>query len=558
MSTIPTAQLVLGYKEYFKVDPPKDRISIIQKICRRNLIVEFSGLNYRLKPNTSKYHDTSLETQKKELQYFCGIDANLHKKYAIIADSYTPNKEDHPLIFIRQTCLFALEEIIQSDLPVIENFNMDRMEVWDSIFKYILAVNSAITAISAEPEGESVTLEAINPKMLPLNELNINLDPIYTPYRGYRLLEYLSNHELLKDKLVEYFKETYDVTFDYFVYETLGMSFNSTNRNPELRFYYNVPETSNKLFEQLSRIHKSTELSKLLSLKKYPFYKDKENSYILMDANFLLEKTYNQFINDFWFGVVKDSRMIDGSEFMNIRKYRSIIGYFFETYITEIVKYSFEKAKYYVIKLFEELKINKNTGDIEIADLYVRFNSKIILGQVKSTNIYDKEKYGGSIDTFYNNNRAKFFDTYGLSQLVRSIKQLDDTIPEIDKKFPKGKSIRIFPIIIVNEKGLQTPLMGKIFQDRFIELLGELKSKKVHIYPLSVIHVSDLEIIQDFLNENPNQIWDLLRYHCRNPHFMPPFYNSIIRSNIRTNYKRSYTIYTSLIQKFHTEQSKTI
>lgn len=552
MSTIPTAQLILGYKEYFKTDPPKDRLSLVKDICKRNLIAEFSGLNYRLKPNTSKYHNTSLETQIKELQYFCGIDENLHKKYSEIADLYTPNKDDHPLIFIRQTCLFALEEIIQSNLPVIEDFNMARIEVWDSIFKYILAVNSAITAISEESEDEAVNFETINPKMLPLNELNISIDPIYTPYRGYRLLEYLSTHELLKDKLVEYFKENYDVTYDYFVYETLGMSLNNTNEHPLLRFNYNVSEASNKLFERLSEIHKSNEISKFLSLRKFPFYKSKRNSYMLMDSNFLLEKTYSQFVNDFWFDWIKKLQMADGSEFMNIRKYRSVVGYFFETYVTEIIRHSFEKTKYYVIKLFDELKINKKVGVLEIADLYIRFNSKIILGQVKSTNIYDKEKYGGTIDTFYNNNRAKFFDTYGLSQLIQSICQLDNTMCEIDRKFPKGKSYKIFPVIIVNEKGLQTPLMGKIFQDRFLELLGEFKNRKIHVYPLTIIHVSDLENIQDSLNENPNQIWDLLKYHCRNPLFMPPFYNSIIRRDIRINYERSYTIYNELIAKFNT------
>jgi len=551
MSTIPTAQLVLGYKEYFKTNPPQDRLSILQGICKRNLITEFSGLNYRLKPSTSKYHDTSLETQIKELQYFCGIDENLHKEYSRIADSYTPNKEDHPLIFIRQTCLFALEEIIQSNLPVIEDFNMARIEIWDSIFKYMLAVNTAITAISEETEGEAVNFETINPKMLPLNELNISIDPIYTPYRGYRLLEYLSTHELLKDKLIEYFKENYEVTYDYFVYETLGMSFNNKNENPQLRFYYNVSEASNKLFERLSQIHESSEISKFLSLRKFPFYKNKRNSYILMDANFLLEKTYSQFINDFWFDGIRKFQTADGSEYMDIRKYRSIVGYFFETYVTEIIRYSFEKSKHYAIKLFDELKINKKAGVVEIADLYLRFNSKIILGQVKSTNIYDKEKYGGTIDIFYNNNRAKFFDTYGLSQLIQSIRLLDNSLSEIDRKFPRCKSYKIFPVIIVNEKGLQTPLMGKIFQDRFIELLGEFKNKKVHIYPLTIIHVSDLENIQDSLNENPNQIWDLLKYHCRNPHFMPPFYNSIIRRNIRTNYNRSYTIYNDLITKFN-------
>src|SRR5258706_14305436 len=114
MNTFPKPQLILGFKEYFKVPPTADRLSLVAGICKRNLIAELAGLNYRLKPKTSKYHDTSLENQIKELRYFCGIDDSLYQQYSKIADSYTVDKNDYPLIFIRQTCIYALVEIIQS------------------------------------------------------------------------------------------------------------------------------------------------------------------------------------------------------------------------------------------------------------------------------------------------------------------------------------------------------------------------------------------------------------------------------------------------------------
>ena len=69
MNTIPKPQLILGYKEFFKTSPPDDRLSLVSDICKRNLIAELAGLNYRLKPKTSKYHDTSLQKQIDELKY---------------------------------------------------------------------------------------------------------------------------------------------------------------------------------------------------------------------------------------------------------------------------------------------------------------------------------------------------------------------------------------------------------------------------------------------------------------------------------------------------------
>jgi hypothetical protein len=552
MNTIPRPQLVLGYKEFFKVSPPLDRLSLVSGVCKRNLIVELAGLNYRLKPKTSKYHDTSLENQIKELKYFCGIDDGLYQRYSKVADYYTVNKNDYPLIFIRQTCIYALEEIIQSDLAVIEDFKMARVEVWDSIFKYILAVNTSITEIENAENGDLINFETLNPKMLPLNELNISADSIYTPYRGYRLLEYLSKNEDLKEELVKYFESTYSVTYDYFVYETLGMYLANKSENSQLDFYYIVTSRSTGLFEKLSQVHKSTDIPKLLSIKKYPFYKSKDNTYILTDNTLLLEKTYTQFINDFWFDWIKKSTSADGKYKIDIKKYKSIIGYFFESYVRETIQHSFSKAKYYTIKLFEDLKIAKKGGVVELADLYIRDNTKIILGQVKATSIYDNEKYGGSIDTFYKNDRNKFFDSFGVDQLVSSIMQLDDDMPKIDANFPSNKVYRVYPIIIVNEKALQTPLMGKIFQDRFLELMKEYKNSKTHIFPLSIIHIGDLESIQDYLFDKYKEVWDLLKFHCRNPHFMPPFYNSINRKDIRANYERSMVLYEDLIDKHNT------
>src|SRR5699024_1526849 len=300
---------------------------------------------------------------------------------------------------------------------------------------------------------------------------------------------------------------------------------------------------------------KSTDIPKLLSIRKFPFYKSMEKNYILLDNILLLEKLYNQLINDFWFDYLKHIKKEDGTKLFDIKKYKSIICYFFENYIRKIIDYSFNKAKYYSILQFEELKTKFQGNLIEIADLYIRYNSKILIGQVKSTTLYDNEKYAGNINQFYKNDRNKFFASFGVGQLVNSIKMLNDAMPNLDKKFPQNKSLKIFPTIIFNEKALQTPLMGKIFQDRFAELLKDFKSNKIHIYPLSLIHVSDLESLQDYLFDNHNEIWDLLRFHCREPKFMPPFFNSINRKDIRPNYKRTKTLYENLILKYNTAQN---
>jgi len=172
------------------------------------------------------------------------------------------------------------------------------------------------------------------------------------------------------------------------------------------------------------------------------------------------------------------------------------------------------------------------------------------LGQAKVTSIYDKEKYGGNIDVFYKNDRNKFFESFGVDQLVNSIHKLEDTIGQVDNEFPLNKAYKIFPVIIVNEKALQTPLMAKIFQDRFVELISDKINLKVTIAPITIMHISDLENIQQFIFEKPNEIWELLEFHCRFPQFMPPLFNSINRKDIRPSYKSTMGLYEELINKF--------
>jgi hypothetical protein len=427
---------------------------------------------------------------------------------------------------------------------------MAKVEVWDSILRYILAVNTSITEIQESGNDDPINFETLNPKTLPLNELSLNSDPIYIPFRGYKLLEYLHNHAEVEKYIKAYFQQQYSFTFDYFVYETMGMYLANEHENADLDFYYNVGNASTTLFDILSDIYKSSDIPKLLSIRKFPFYKSSEKNYILIDNILLLEKLYNQFINDFWFDYLKHLNKDDGTKLFDIKKYKSIIGYFFENYIRGLIDYSFKKAKYYSILLFEELITNFQGNQIEIADLYIRYNSKILIGQIKSTSLYDNEKYAGNIDDFYKNDRNKFFESFGINQIVNSIKILNDTMPSLDKKFPRNKSLKVYPAIIFNEKALQTPLMAKIFQDRFKELIKDFQSNKIHIYPLSLIHVSDLENLQDYLFDNHNEIWDLLKFHCREPEFMPPFFNSINRKDIRPNYNRSLELYETLIPKY--------
>lgn len=220
----PKPQLILEYKHFFNIEPPENRLDLIKHIPKRFLLYEIAGLNYRLKPYNQLKYDLSLETQANELAYFCPLDKNLYEHYMQVAAAYTLDSENYPLIFNRPANLFALEEILNNEeFREEEGFVNREVEVWDGIFKYLLSVNAEIVKVELPPE-EKLTIENMSASSIALNELMIECNPMFTPYRGICLFEYLYNHSLYGDELRNYFEKTLKIDKDKFIYNLLSLS----------------------------------------------------------------------------------------------------------------------------------------------------------------------------------------------------------------------------------------------------------------------------------------------------------------------------------------------
>lgn len=522
---IPKLKLILEYKHFFDAEPPKNRLDLIKFIPKLRLLYEIAGLNYRLKPYNQLKYDLSFETQANELSYFCPIDQDLYTHYVKIASGFIKGKDDYPLIFNRAANLFALEEILDnSDFPEDENFNMSRVEVWDGIFRYLLAVNTEVAKVKKVAEGK-VTIENISASSISLNELMIEDNPLYIAFKGIKLIEYLSNHPIYGVELERYFRETLKITKGNFIYNLLSLSFANGQENSFTEFSYNTPEPD-KFLDYLSnnRIKNSNPIN-LLSIKKTPFYKDSDTRYIVLDINFLANKCYNFFINDFWFDYLKPQKDEKGKDKFSYKHYRGAFGLFFEDYIKDILENSFPHLLHPKPLFFDDLKISSREGQIEVADIYVRQNKKILVGQVKSSSIYDNEKYSGEINSLYRNNREQFFKDFGVNQTFESIKTILKYSDLFDSKLEIKKSLEFYPIIVVNEKVFQTPLLPNLLYSRFKELIEKDNFSPHKIHPLVVMHVSDLEYLETALLKKEVQIWDLLKSHYKmiDKTLIPPF-----------------------------------
>lgn len=551
---LPRTNVILGYKDLFNEDPPIDRIALVRHISKDVIIAELAGLNYRLTGRVAKEIDTNFETQTRELLYFSGGIISLNDKYAQLLNNVAQGRKS--FVFTRQGCLFGIEEIIQSDIPVVESFKMGPIDTWEALLKYILCVNMEITHVEESKPGEPINFETLSPKLLPISELMLVNDPFYVVHRGLLLMEYLTAHQDLGPMLKTYFTEIYQLQYDHFIFELHRMWMANKNAESHLDFYYILRENDpfKRLFDSLSQRFKSDQFYKLLNIRKYPFYKRENNHYMLIDQNILLEKAYYQFINDFWFDKVKTTKKTAGG-YVTMQDYKSVIGYFFESYVKDKISYSFVNASKYIIKTFDELKYDQ--GGKELGDIYIRHHEKVLLAEVKSTSLYDNERYGGNVDALYKNDRNKFFETYGVDQLAANIKNLDENIRAIDDGLIQRRKIKLWPVIIFNEKAFQTPVMAQVFNARFQELMAGFASKKYKILPLTLMHISDLETMESELHSSPDRLWPLLKanYNFKLP-FTPPFYITLNRNNIKANYGRILEKVIPLFEKYGPEKTK--
>ncbi|MGI4869635.1 MAG: hypothetical protein ACRYFX_00485 [Janthinobacterium lividum] len=233
-SSLLTPQLILDYETMLGQEEPAERLSLLHHFPQREIIAELAGLNYRLKPRDGVDYLTSYEQQVTEMKRFLP-SRELFSRYKRLFDHFN-RQYNKPVIFTRATCLFAIEEILKSELAAIEpGFKMGQEKVWEAIFKYLLCVNSVISKIK-DPEQEEPTFESVNPKILALNELLVPIDPIYLPYRGYCLLKYFLDSLEFDGELAAYLATTYGRTYEELVHAVMSFYMANRQKDAELDF----------------------------------------------------------------------------------------------------------------------------------------------------------------------------------------------------------------------------------------------------------------------------------------------------------------------------------
>jgi len=519
--------LILGYSHFYNDTPPANRFDLIRNISKIDLLGELAASNYRLKPPLKIFFEYPIQDQLNEISYNLRLHPEVQRNVYYSYINHLENTSSNALVFNRAGLLFAMNEIITcNELNDINGFQFSGYDQ-ENIFKYILLVNEEVTVYNENIFNISSysNIESLNLASLALNEYFIPFDPLFTLHIGGQLFNFLNESEY-RESLNEYLSNSVGIEQNRFIYEITNMYMTNHMQNRDLNFFYRLNEDDSRIaiFDFFSRRNVADSASnfEFIDIRKSPFYRYHQRTFLLLDNMFLLSKSYYFFIWDFLYDVLLDGVTNNDERVAIIKNYKGVIGIFFEQYIKEILHNAFENNSY-KIKLFEKLKIRINHKEKELADIYIKSKNKIIIGQAKSTSIINKEKYAEDLNKFYGGRPNKFFEKHGLFQLVRSIREIIDYGKLIDNSIPK-KRIKIFPIIIFNDLLLNNFLFPQVFNEKFKDLISEIDDPCVNIYPLILIHISDLQVIEYSLNKKHNKLFKLLKYHLKKGDMRIPFY----------------------------------
>ena len=504
----PQSGLILEYEKVFKTNPPSDRLLLLSTTTKLELIGLICQINNILSPRISTRFDYKLETQIKLLNFVLRLEPDPNKKNYVL--SFLTGDA---ILFTRSTNLWAITEILNSNIRSDqEDSKITSVDLWNFL-QYYLCINSEANKIKFDEDSAGSRAEKINHSILAFNEYFENVDPIYTLYRGTKLLKYIDASEEYGSQFKEYVNDISGHTLSEYLTEIAGIYFSNHSENDEFRFFFKT-DSAKKIFESFSEREypiKEKNILEALHIRKSPFYKFGTNLYLLLDDKFLIEKSYDLIIWDFLFEKVLQNISDSNERISRIKKFKGFIGYFFESYVRENIERSFHFLKHPKPKLFSDLLVNGS----EFGDIYIQKNKRLLIGEVKSSGISSKSKYGETVTDLYNNDREEFFKTHGLNQLVRNIENLFQTPSNYNDKLNFKKAHSIYPVMVTSERILTLGLFIQIFNEEFNKKIDRKKYAIHTIKPLIILHISDLEFLEEYFYNRTIDIFDFLDSHYK-------------------------------------------
>ena len=531
--------IMVKYSDFYGQPAPVNAITLLSPIPKEELIATFAAINTRLNPLMTSHLDDSVDTQVECIRV-AFLDNNnplQHSTCLHVIRRYLHFPRGHN-IFTRATCLYAFQEVLAHEnfAPETPAYTFD---IRERIFKYLLIVNERILLQNEnfndddqEALGENF-FEYFAFKMLPFNQYNNTSNSINAWYKSKTLFDKIKDDDLFGSHLMHYLKQAFDIDdMEEFFKRQIFTYYRSLDKKLQM-LYINIRLDE---IEQIKILDKFSErqntplpadndmaIFDFLELKKSPLYRNQPEdgreliTYIVMDSDLFLEKTYALFVNDFWFDYLRPNNICNRTDWGNF-----IGSVFFETFIEEIFQHSFQGHNRIVYKSTDELKFQlPGQQEIEYADFYLRDGKNVIVSEAKSNYLpmVNGYKTVRTIADYQALNMERFYKDYGLTQLaLKTVKLFHSYKTYInDNQIALAKPVKIFPLLIVNDPILSSGAISFMFRRKFEQVLKsnniELITLEYFIMPMAIVHISELQQMEQALADRKENIFNLLRYY---------------------------------------------
>lgn len=511
----------------------KKRLELLADIPFQFVIGELASINFQLKLPEQVRNHTNFEHQVALARVLVRRDSDrsLINQKVIEMERKFLHPNDAVIFFTRASCLYAINELI----PLVKDEDANKFipteDDWFNIFKYILCINEEIESdIDYDLMKKADPFEPLYAGMLFGNELALSEISLMKFDRFLDLIEFLESNTILKPHLDSYLKSM-NVTVKEYVQFLGGLHYKKDERGDHLRCHHRIDPKETKYYAFVQLLSRRSIAVRspydLIDIRKSPLLQYDEENFIVLDLQFLLDRLYTVFINELFFEHAKPNGL-------NREGFMGEIGLFFEDYCNEKLATTFNEP-FVVFKPGEELLHSQSKE--ELADFYLRKNSKVSIGQIKVTPLLPSQ-FQGSLDNLFKDGKDEFYKRFGLNQLVGSLQAFFSEPNEYDSKLKANKKCNIYPVLILNELAVQFHLAPLVFQKAFDERMKDVDCGKHYIGPLCVLHVSDVELIHNQITSD--RFIELLK-KTKKRKLVPVPFNQVIE-NRDCDFKREYKV----------------
>ena len=567
--------IILKYSNYYNKAIPENPLDLLAHLPKNEIIITIAKINTLLQPQGYGSIDNSRKTEIECLKAILLQDEkNSPPEYINKFQDYANHLISLPKqysLFSRGTCLYALNEILQSDVFLTEIKTQYLFNERIGILDYLLVCNERILNFSNEESLDKFKEQGINFfeffafNQIPLNQYSIPFNILTKLYKSVFFLKCLMNEGLTKEHLTNYFKNKYGLD-DIEEFFRVFMSSFLKMYDPKLKIYHLKIDNNQKeiikiikgfsAYTPLKTVnHDDVKTLDFLPLKKNPIFSweplnsDEFTGFAVLDMTFLLEKLDSFFINDFWFDYLKTKSDLNRTDWGNF-----IGSKFFEPFVYDIISNTFNNNQNYIVKMLDELKITLPAkSEIEIADVYIRHKQKIACIEVKSNfiNMIDGYKSVTTIDEFNALDITKFYKSFGLTQMVETMKNFHTYKHHLkDDGLNLNRKVHLYPLILVNEPILSCGLFNFPLRQQFEKMLLDenltLKSQYHIIWPLVIMNIEEFQELEQSLNDNDVDFFKILNsYHAK---------TSSEGMIVKDKYKSMLTIHNIINEKIESDK----